>query len=168
MRQLFFAANGAMPTTAALVKVATGTSIKTLLQIAPPSSGGRELYVVEWGISFDGSAAATPIECELLETDVAATVTAHVAAGIQPYNNNRSANPSQVTLGTSATGYTATVEGSITTTRYADVQLVAPSNQYVKQWPMGNEFVVGVGKFLRVRVTAAASVNAYCYVIWNE
>lgn len=165
MRQLFFTANGAMPTTAALAKVSTGTAIKTLLQVAP---NGRELYVVEWGISFDGSAAATPIQCELLQTDVSATVTAAVAAGVQPYNNNASSAASTVSLGTSATGYTATVEGSITATRYGDMQLVAPSNQYVKQFPMGNEFVVANSKFLRIRVTAPASVNAYCYVIWAE
>jgi hypothetical protein len=165
MRQLFFAANGTAPTTAAMAKVATGTAIKTLLQIAPNT---RELYVVEWGISFDGSTAATPVACELLETDVAATVTAHVAAGVQPYNNNRSAAASTVTLGTAATGYTATVEGSTTVSRFGDIQLVAPTNQYLKQWPMGNEFVVGAGKFLRVRVTAPATVNAWCYVIWTE
>ena len=165
MATLYFAANGAMPTTAALTKVTTGTAIKTMLQIA--SSATRPLKVVEWGISFDGSAAATPIQCELIQTDVAATVTAHVAAGVQPYDDPN-APASTVTLGTSATGYTATVEGSITTTRYGDLQLIAPTNQYVKQWPLGREFQVPVSKFLRVRVTAGAAVNAYCYVIWEE
>ena len=165
MATLYFAANGAMPTTAALTKVTTGTVIKTMLQIA--SSATRPLKVVEWGISFDGSAAATPIQCELVQTDVAATVTAHVAAGVQPYDDPN-APASTVTLGTSATGYTASAEGSITTTRYGDLQLIAPTNQYVKQWPLGREFQVPVSKFLRVRVTAGTAVNAYCYVIWEE
>lgn len=165
MATLYFAANGAMPTTAALTKVTTGTAIKTMLQIA--SSATRPLKVVEWGISFDGSAAATPIQCELIQTDVAATVTAHVAAGVQPYDDPN-APASTVTLGTSATGYTASAEGSITTTRYGDLQLIAPTNQYVKQWPLGREFQVPVSKFLRVRVTAGTAVNAYCYVIWEE
>ena len=31
--------------------------------------------VIEWGISFAGFAAALPINCELIQTDVAATVT---------------------------------------------------------------------------------------------
>lgn len=165
MATLYFAANGAMPTTAALTKVTTGTAIKTMLQIA--SSATRPLKVVEWGISFDGSAAATPIQCELIQTDVAATVTAHVAAGVQPYDDPN-APASTVTLGTSATGYTATAEGTITATRYGDAQLIAPTNQYVKQWPLGREFQVPVSKFLRVRVTAGTAVNAYCYVIWEE
>lgn len=165
MATLYWAANGAMPTTAALTAVTTGTAIKTMLQVA--SSSTRPLKVVEWGISFDGSAAATPIKCELIQTDVAATVTAHVAAGVQPYDDPN-APASTVTLGTSATGYTATAEGTITTTRYGDLQQVAPTAQYVKQWPLGREWQVPVSKFLRVRVTAGAAVNAYCYVIWEE
>lgn len=162
---LYWAANGAMPTTAALSPITTGTAIKTLLQVATPST--NMITVVEWGISFDGSAAATPIKCELVQTDVAATVTAHVAAGVQPYNNPN-APASAMTLGTSATGYTATSEGTITATRYGDLQLIAPTAQYVKQWPLGREFQIPVSKFLRVRVTAGAAVNAYCYIIWDE
>ena len=154
-----------MPTTAALPSVTTGTAIKTLLQIAPSST--RPIKVVEWGISFDGSAAATPIKCELIQTDVAATVTAHVAAGVQPYDDPN-APASTVTLGTAATGYTASAEGTITTTRYGDVQLVAPTGAYVKQYPLGREFQVPVSKFLRVRVTAGAAVNAFTYICWEE
>lgn len=162
---LYWAANGAMPTTAALVTVTTGTVIKTLLQIATPSTSS--IKVVEWGISFDGSAAATPIKCELIQTDVAATVTAHVAAGVQPYDDSNQP-ASLMTLGTAATGYTASAEGTITATRYADLQQVAPTNQYVKQWPLGREFQLPISKFLRVRVTAGAAVNAYTYVVWDE
>jgi hypothetical protein len=167
MATLYWAANGAMPTTAALTKVTTGTTIRTMLQIAP--SATRPIKVVEWGISFDGSAAATPIQVELIQTDVAATVTAHVAAGVQPYDDPN-APASTVTLGTAATGYSATgaAEGTITATRYGDLQLMSPTNQYVKQWPLGREFQVPVSKFLRVRVTAGTAVNAYCYVIWEE
>lgn len=163
---LYFAANGAMPTTAALPSVTTGTAIKTMLQIATTTTD--MLKVVEWGISFDGSAAGTPIKCELVDTAaIAATVTAHVAAGVQPYDN-QAAPASSVTLGAAATGYTATAEGTIVATRYADVQLVAPSAQYVKQWPLGREFQMGISRFLRVRVTAAVAVNCYTYVIWEE
>ncbi|MEU7861207.1 hypothetical protein [Nonomuraea sp. NPDC049141] len=163
---LFWAANGAMATTAELQPVTTGTAIKTMLQIATPAT--KTLRVVEWGISFDGSAAATPIRCELIDTNVAATVTAHIAAGVQPYDDPASALASAMTLGTAATGYTATAEGSITATRTGDVQLVAPTQQYVKFWPLGREFRVAASRFLRVRVKAAAAVNAYTYVVWEE
>jgi len=162
MENLYWAANGAMPTTAALVKVTTGTAIKTLLQLATPST--RDIRIVEWGISFDGAPSA--IQCELVQTDVAATVTAHVAAGVQPYNDPN-APASLLTLGTSATGYTGSAEGTITATRYGDFQILT-TNTYVKQWPLGREFRVPVSKFLRVRVTAAAAVNASTYVVWKE
>jgi hypothetical protein len=162
---LFIAANGAMATTAELVPVTTGTAIKTMLQIATPAT--KSIRVKEWGISFDGSAAATPIRVELIDTNVAATVTAHVAAGVQPYNEDPGV-ASLMTLGASATGYTATAEGTITATRIGDVQFVAPTTQYVKQWPLGCEFRVAASRFLRVRVKAAAAVNAYCYVVWEE
>lgn len=162
---LYIAFNGPMSTTAVLPGVTTGTAIKTLLQIAAPST--KRLKVVEWGISWDGSAAATPIDAELIQTDVAATVTAHVAAGVQPYEDPNG-GASVVTLGASATGYTATVEGTITATRYADAQKLPPTAPYVKQWPLGREFKVAASSFLRVRVKAAAAVNAWTYVIWDE
>jgi hypothetical protein len=166
MANSYIAWNVPMQTSAEQVPVTTGTAIKTLLQIATPSTRG--IQVVEWGISFDGSAAATPIKCELLETGaVAATVTAHVAAGVQPFNDS-GAPASLVTLSTTATGYTSSGEGTISAVRMFDAQLVAPTNQYLKQFPLDEGPDVGVSKFLRVRVTAAAAVNALCYVVWKE
>jgi hypothetical protein len=162
MDNLYITFNGAMPAAAALVPITTGTAIKTLLQLATPSS--TDVRIVEWGISFDGSPAA--IKCELVQTDVAATVTAAVASGVQPYNDPN-APASKLTLGTSATGFTASAEGTVTATRYADVQVLS-TNTYVKQWPLGHEFRLPISKFLRVRVTAAAAVNAVTYIVWKE
>jgi|SRR5665647_3639872 len=166
MANSFGAYNGPMPTTAGQAAVTTGTAIKTLLQIATPSTKG--LQVIEWGISFDGSAAGAGIKCELLETGaVAATVTAHVAAGVQPYND-ANAPASLMTLGTGATGYTSTAEGTITATRVFDSQFIQPTNQYVKQYPLDEGPDIAVSRFLRVRVTAAAAVNAICWIVWKE
>lgn len=165
MPNTYIAYNGAMPTTAALTPVTTGTAVKTLLQIATPAT--LELRVVEWGISFDGSAAATPIKCELIDTNVAATVTAHVTAGVMPHNDTGTV-ASKVTLSTAGTGYTASAEGSITATRVLDYQQIAPTGLYVKQYPLGLEPELAVSRFLRVRVTAGAAVNAVCYVVWTE
>jgi hypothetical protein len=161
----YVAYNAAMPTTAAITPVTTGTAIKTMLQIATPST--EMLRVIEWGISFDGSAAATPGKVELIETDVAATVTAHVAAGVMKMNGPNDV-ASLVTLGTSATGYTASAEGTTTASRVLDYQLIAPTSQYVKQFPLGREPEVAASKFLRVRVTFGTAINAVCYVVWEE
>lgn len=161
---LYFIANGPMPTTAAQVPVTTGTAIKTLLQIKPFNM----VKIVEWGISFDGSAAATPIRVELLETGtVFATVTASADADITKYDDLSAAAASVagLTLGTTATGYTSSSEGSITAVRMFDVQFISPTNQYVKQFPLGREPKVNIGAAGRIRVTAGAAVNAYCYML---
>ena len=159
--------NGPSPTTAAQVPVTTGTAIKTLLQVL--ASATKPAKIVEWGISFDGSAAATPIKVELIETDVAATVTAHVDAGIVKTDAEALAGGDPTTnlfpVGTSSTGYTASAEGTITASRVFDAQLVAPTNQYVKQFPLGREPVIAISKWGRIRVTAGAAVNALCYVV---
>lgn len=172
--------NSAMATTAAPVKQPTGTAIRTMLQLKPASvaSGGSDVIIrpIAWGISFDATTAATPGQIELIETDVAATVsTAFAAADIQPYGDaNAPANTAGSTglplnLGTSSSGFAtaAGTEGTTTASRMADMQLIAPTNQYAMQWPLGREFEVKPGKFLRVRVTFAATVNMYCYIIFE-
>jgi len=104
---------------------------------------------------------------ELIETDVAATVTAYVASGIQKFSDPN-APASLVTLGTANSGYTASAEGTTAASRVFDTQLVAPTNQYVKQFPLGREPEVAISKFVRIRVTAGTAVNAYAYIIWEE
>lgn len=164
---LFFAGNTAMPTTAAAVPVTTGTAIKTMLQIAPPST--RPIRVVKWGVSFS-TAPTAPVTCELIETGtVAATVTAHVAAGVQPYDITTGTPASAVTLGTTATGYTSTAEGTITATRYGDYQIIPIGvSQLTWEWSLGREFEVAPSRFLRVRMTTSSAVAAYTFVLWNE
>lgn len=158
--------NGPSPTTAAQVAVTTGTSIKTLLQVKAGTT--KPLQIVEWGISFDGSAAATPIKVELLETDVAATVTASAAADLNKLDAEALSGGDPTTnlilVGTTSTGYTSSAEGTIAAIREFDVQFIAPTNQYVKMFPLGLEPVIQISKFARIRVTAGAAVNAYCYM----
>lgn len=163
--------NAAMATTAATVKVTTGTSIKTMLQIATPAT--RQLQLISWGFSIDAAPATTGVGVvELIQTDVAATVTAHVAAGVQPLDPNAPA--SLMTLGTSATGYTATVEGSTTASRLFDAtEIAGVSNgawpiSYSYQWMPDERPIMAVSKFLRVRVTFSAAANMLTWVCWDE
>ncbi len=165
--------NGAMPTTAAQVKVTTGTAIKTMLQLSTPST--RQIQLISWGYSLDAPPATTSTGVvELLQTDVAATTgTAHVASGVQPLDPNAPA--SLLTLGTGNTGYTFTVEGTTTASRVFDVVeipgLTAGGdgiNPYTYQWMPDERPIVAVSKFLRVRVTFAAAVNMLCWVVFDE
>lgn len=158
----YIAFNGTAPTTAAQVPVATGTAIKTLLQVATPSN--TDLKIIEWGISFDGTAANTPGKIELIQTDVAASVSSLTPS---VYGNPNA--PASLSVGGAAlTGFTATAEGTITATRVFDSQLLPPTGPYVKQFPLGREPWVPVSKFLRIRVTFGTTVNAICYIIWEE
>jgi hypothetical protein len=175
--------NSAMATTAAPVKQPTGgaSTIRTMMQLKPASvaSGGSDVIIrpIAWGCSFDGSAAAVGGEMELIETDVGATSlsTAYAAADIQPYGDaNAPANTAGTTalplnLGTNASGFStaAVTEGSTAASRMADMQIIQPTNQYALQWPLGREFEVKPGRFLRVRATFAVSVNMYCFIIFE-
>lgn len=161
---LYLVVNGPAPTTAAQAPVTTGTVIKTMLQVRPFNL----IRVVEWGISFDGFAAALPIRVELLSTGtVFATVTASTDTDITKFNHASAAAASVagLTLSTTGTGYTASAEGTITATDMYDVQFISPTNQYVKQFPLGREPEIAIGDSLRIRVTAGTAVNAYCYVL---
>lgn len=166
MANQYIAYNFAMPTTAAPVPVTTGTAIKTMLQLATPAT--EDIAVIRWGITFDGTATAAPIKVELIDTDVAATVTAHVLAGLG--RTTRPLGPtSSLTLSTTGSGYTASAEGTPgATSRLLDFQPVPPNGGYIFQFPLEQEPVVPQSRFLRIRVTAAAAVNASCWVEWRE
>lgn len=162
----FIAYNGPMVTTAAYVPVTTGTAIKTLLQIKAPAATGITIW--KWHVDFDGT-GTTPIKCELIDTGtVAATVTAHVAAGLQCISSHLPI-ASAVQIGsTTNSGYTATAEGTITTTRYGSLNSVLPGNGDRNEWSLGREFWIPPGNIVRIRVTATAAVNAMCFMLWNE
>lgn len=161
--------NGPMPTTAAQASVTTGTAIKTMLQLSTPST--RQIQLISWGFSVDDPPGADAV-IELIQTDVAATVTAHVAAGVQPLDPNAPA--SMLTLGASNTGYTATVEGSTTAARVFDaVSLSSTSGEspllYTYQWMPDERPIIAVSKFLRVRATTpTTAVDMRCWICWDE
>lgn len=160
---LFIAYNGVEPTTAKRVAVATGTGIKTLQQVATPST--TEIQVVAWGISFDGSTAATPGSVELIVTDVAATS----GTSVTPTKWNNPNGPVSLCVGgTGATNHTPSAEGTITAVRSLRSELIAPTSQYGWEFSLGREPVVEVSKFLRVRVQFGTTVNAVSWIVWAE
>lgn len=162
--------NGVMPTTAKQVSVATGTAIKTLLQV---KASATIIYKIkEWGFKCDAPASLALAVIELLETDVAATVTTLAAADIHKMDANALMGGDPTTnllpVGTTSTGYTSSGEGSITAVRLFDqiTQSIPASNGYefVKQFPLGTEPVVQISKFGRIRVHFSVQVSAVCYM----
>lgn len=167
MPRLYRVYNGPAPTTAAQLAVTTGTAIKTMLQLAPVSTS--PIHVTGWGVSGNGAAAAAGIQWELLTTGtVFATVTAHVSAGLIPINAEAINTGSQATLGTGATGYTSSSEGTITTTRTFDSLFIQPTGAFYLQRPLGTEAFVPGGQALRIRCTAAAAISAVCWIDYAE
>ena len=82
------------------------------------------LRIVEWGISFNAAALATPIVVELVETGtIFATVVALVEADIQKVNDPGALAATMMTLSTTGTGYTASAEGTIVATRNLDATM---------------------------------------------
>lgn len=164
---LYWTANAVMPTTGQQVLVATGTTTKTMLQVATPAT--NTLQVVAFGVEF-ATALTAACTVELVDTAaIAATVTAHVAAGVQPYDASASGGASIMTLGTAATGYTASAEGSIVATRTGKSKVLPiGASSYEWEWSLGREFFVPVSHFLRVRLTTATTVNAYTWILWSE
>ena len=163
--------NAAMPTTGAMAAVTTGSAgtPKTMLQIATPST--RECQLLAWGYTLSALPGSGTGIIELIQTDVAATVTAHVAAGVQQLDPN--APNSLMTLGTSATGYTASAEGTPTATRSLDTDQISSSATgqqplYDYQFMPDERPIVAVSKFLRVRATFTSAVNMLCWVVWDE
>lgn len=168
----YLIANGPMQTTAAFAAVTTGTAIKTMLQVKPSATLG--MRIVQWGYSLDSSASVSA-KIELIETGtVFGTVTASVANDLMKYDAaalmGGDPTTNLIQVGTSATGYTCTSEGSITAVRMLDgprIETMSTSFavNFTNQFPLGREPFVQTGNAMRVRVTTATAVNMYCYVI---
>jgi hypothetical protein len=157
--------NSAAITTGVMAAVntsATAGTVKTMLQLKPATP---KIRIVEWGYLFSAIPGA-PCQMELIETG---TVFATVTTGVVSTYNDVSGAASQATLGTSATGFTATVEGTITTTRPL-AQTFDVATYFKQQFPLGREPEVNGANCLRIRATPSSSVavGVLCYIIWEE
>ena len=149
--------------THAIVEVATGTAIKTLLQIATPST--TDIRVVGWGISFDGIVATNPAGVvTLIDVDVAATVTTLTPEEF----GSDDAQASLCVGGTAATGYNASAEGTIAGSRILDGQNVHPQTGYSIWFPERARPRVKASRFLRIRSLFSVDINGVPWIVWEE
>lgn len=137
-------------------EIASGTSTKTLLQIAAASN--HRVMVREISVSFKGtSATAAPVKVDVLRQSDAGTM-----SSLTPVKLN---SADDETLQTTAQ-HTATAEPSA-----GDVlktEEVHPQTGFLWQAPFGGEIVVPGGTRLAVRVTAGADVNAVARIEGEE
>lgn len=173
MASTYVVYNGPMPTTAPITPVTTSATLFTLLQIVP--SANTPAKIIEWGVSFNGSALAAGFQCELVETGtVAATVTAYATADVMAYGDPNAPAQSGTTstsvplnIGTAYSGYTSSAEGSTTACRSFDSQQVEPIGGYWKQFPLGREPAIKPGNVCRIRVHGDGTTKCVCYIVFE-
>lgn len=163
-RRRYIAWNGAMPTTAAIPSVTTGTVIKTMLQLKPTTP----IAIIEWGYYFDIIPTAK-VTVELCTTGTigVAALTTYNAADLMKYDDS-TGGASLASIAANASGFTSSsTEGSITAVRSIQ-QRSEWGQSYEKQFPLDREPGVQANDFLRIRVTTATALNMLCYVAWEE
>lgn len=144
-------------------QVSTTTSLKTLLQVATPSTTRIRVYA--WGISFEGvTSTSTPVQTVLTDTNVAASVTT-----LTPDPWESSEAPASLCVGgASATGSNASAEGTITNAKLLDAQLIHPQSGYSIWFPENARPLIAVSRFLRIRTTAGTSIDTIPWILYGE
>lgn len=147
--------------------VATSTSAKTLLELAPPSAaaGSGAIAVCEWWIEFNGSATGLPLTVEFLRVTATTGITGTSVSG-QKYAE-------EITAATACTTkHTATAEGTITVTEFLQLHYIPPTGGIYVQFPLGREpdVVPGTNRYFRLRVTGSTGVtpSAALGLVWSE
>jgi hypothetical protein len=165
----FIAYNAALST---LLPVGPGTSYatgaKVAIQLEIPTNG--QIEICEFGWSQD-VATATATLIEVASTDTGSTVsTAHTTTTVKSIDKSTEGVLSRLTYGaTTNTGYGNGAITSNTTLRNA-AHLYVPQT-FVYQYALGDEYQFGnlaAENFVQFRVNTTATVNALCWVIFNE
>jgi hypothetical protein len=139
------------------VALAAATA-KSIIEIATPSTS--RCWIKEWWIDFDGvTASAVPVLCEIGRFSAGVTT----ATGATPDTWN-TGPASLMTCKVSTT-----VEGAGTRTAHSGwLKRIPPTSGFHYVAPEGRELLLPISAFFRIRLTAAAIVNATCGVIWLE
>lgn len=156
MAALYKVYSAAVPTTAHMVPIATGTAIKTLLQLTAPAT--NDIVIVAWGIDFTTVPTAF-VNCELINTT---TVAGTGATAVTP------TPVSDAGAAASVAGFAPTAEGTVAaTTRVFDEKQML-TNSYAWEWSLGREPEMSAGQVLRVRTITTVSVNAIAWIMFGE
>ncbi|MFJ4828407.1 hypothetical protein ACIP79_00475 [Streptomyces sp. NPDC088747] len=163
---LYIAYNCAIDaTTGVMAGTSYAANAKVAIQLATPST--TSIRIVEWGVSFSGTAAGAPAICTLAQASAATTsMTAHSTSTVMPIGDSSKA--SSLTMGTGSTAYGAVAITTNTTERQFGGALVSPMTQYEKQWPLGREPVVSPSKYCQLRINTAATYTAIAYIVFEE
>ena len=159
----------ATPATAAgaAVEVATGTALKTLLQVSVPAN--TEIKIAGWGVSFDGIAGTDPPGTVYLgHGDVAAS--AGTAFTPTPWQDSIETLASLAVGGAALTGYNFGTEGTIASWNMLDSQEIHPQSGYSIWFPSDFRPRIGstAARHVRIRALFSVTVNALPWIVWHE
>lgn len=131
---------------------------KSVLELGTASTG--RIRIVEWWVDFDGvTATAIPVKVEV--GHFSAAVTTATTGTVDKLDTADAAAATVVK-------HSTTVEGAGTIDAGAVNHRISPTSGYHYIAPLGRERIVAVSTFWRMRLTAAAGVNATVGVIIEE
>lgn len=161
----FIAYNGATAAlTGALASVSTGTSLKTMMQL---KSSGQDITVTAWGYSFDVIPTAM-VKVELVDTGtVNATMATAYNSGDIVASSVPGGTAASLTLSTAASGFTASSEGTVTSTRLLRYR-EEWGQSYEMSFPLGREPSVAAANYLRIRATTTVAINMVCWIEFDQ
>jgi hypothetical protein len=135
----------------------TAATAKSVFELG--SSATDRCKVKEWWVEFDGTTATnTPVKVEIGRFSAAVTTASSATASKY--------DPADGTVGATAKTNTTT-EGAGTASDVWIHRIPPTSGMYV-QYPLGQELVMAVSSFFRIRCTAAQGVSVACGVTWEE
>lgn len=157
MAGLYKVYSAAVPTTAAMVRIATGTAIKTHLQLTATAT--NEPVIVAWGVDFETVPTAF-VHAELIQTT---TVAGTGMTAVVP-TPMRAGTVAAVTVA----GFGPSAEGTVVaTTKVFDDHLLMASS-YAWEFSLGREPVISASQVCRIRLTTSVTVNALCWIMFEE
>lgn len=136
----------------------TAATVKYLIQLATGSTIDNAL--VEFDISFDGSATGTNATVDVCRATAATTTSGATYTPLKyGQNQSRSASITTARINDTAGGGTVTPLQSF----------YVPVNSGLSiQWPLGRELAMIASTFLVIRVTSPVGVNALSNVVFEE
>jgi hypothetical protein len=141
--------------------IASGTALKTILQIAAGSGGSRP-KVKAISITMDStSATATPVLVRLQRQTTAGTGGSTVTPVLVEQADG---TPNATAL----KGPAGTWTGEPTAGDIVETWYVPPTSGLVLQYPLGDEIVVANSGRIAIVVTAGAAVNVTASIRWEE
>jgi hypothetical protein len=130
---------------------------KTVLELGV--SANDRVALIAWWVEFDG-ATSTAIPVKVEAQRASAAVTTATTLTPEKWDAADAAASAVAKHSTSAEG-AGTLNGG-------EIHRVHPQSGFFREYPLGRELVLGLSTFWRIRLTAAAAVNATVGAIWNE